>query len=139
MPPVVSAVAATLWGDLILGRTVFAGNWTVHLFINFIQPTPYSTVADFTECSWPGYSSFELQAFEWVPAQSTSPTPTWAYPLLTWVFDPSNQPQQTVFGYWVEQAGQLMYAEAFAAPFPIPPEGGQVPINLYWTDEQCAE
>jgi hypothetical protein len=139
MAVVVTAWAATQWAQQIIGQLAWPGNWSVHLFVNFYHPTPFSDVSDFKECSWPGYSPFAINSGSWVNTSGFQPVSVWAYPLLTWVFDPSGQTPQTVFGYWVEAGGHVLYAEAFAAPFPIPPEGGEVPINLYWTDEQCAE
>jgi hypothetical protein len=139
MPPVVTWAATEIWGYMILGTRGFGSRWMVHLFVNFYQPTAYDTTGNYTECTWPGYSPFQLDPFEWVNTSGQNPVAQWAYPLLKWEFDPSGQAQQTVFGYYIEQDSILLYAEAFSAPFPIPPEGGQVPINLFWTDEQCAE
>lgn len=139
MPPVVNVAAVQIWGGMILGQRGFGpGNWNVHLFVNFHLPVDDDTVGQYTECTWPGYSPFELNPFEWVFETPRGAVAVWAYPLLTWVFDAAVGPQQTAFGYYVEQNGVLLYAEAFTAPFPIPAAGGTIPIQLFFTDEQCA-
>lgn len=136
MPPTITTQGADYYAQVILGQRA-ADTYQVLLFVNFHLPSVNDTLAQYTECTWPGYSRFTLKSSEWT-GLATSGLATYQYPLLTWVLDASAHVQQTVFGYAVlTESGTLLYAEAFSAPFPIPPEGGQIPIQLFWADEQC--
>jgi hypothetical protein len=138
MGPVITRQALARFGNLAMGRDTFQTNWIIHLFVNFHVPTYLDLVSDYVECTWPGYAPLVLFPLSWEVISSSGDFAEYQYPLLTWNLDASGQGGQTVFGYYVEQGGLLLYAEMFPAPFPIPPDGGQIPIQLYFTDEQCA-
>jgi hypothetical protein len=136
MAVVLTYAGLQAWAQAILS-SAFLDNWSVRLFVNLRSPLPQDNLALYTQCSWPGYSDFTLNFLEWVAAPTNTGSP-WSYPLITFNFDASNQPQQTVFGYVVYSVtGLLLYAEAFSAPFPIPPAGGSIPLQLFWSDQQC--
>lgn len=136
MSVVLANVGLQEWAENILGQKA-ASAWLVRLWINFYTPTPNDVLATYTACSWPGYSDFGINPSQWVPSGSGSQSP-WTYPLITFTFDPSGQPQQTVFGYLVYNGlGTLLYSEAFSAPYPISPQGGSLPLQLFWQDKQC--
>jgi hypothetical protein len=136
MAVVLTYQGLNVWAQEILA-SVAVGVWTVRLFVNLRTPLPQDVLGLYTPCTWPGYSDFQVNPSEWVASNTNTGSP-WSYPLITFNFDPSGQPQQTVFGYVVfSPAGLLLYAEAFSAPFPIPPGGGSIPLQLYWTDQQC--
>lgn len=100
-------------------------------------PTTEDGLGQYTICSWPGYGGQLIQSSSW-KGGAVLGVAHYTYPLLTFNFDPSGQAQQTIFGYLVHDGnGGLLYAEAFPAPFPIPPEGGKVPMILNWADQQC--
>lgn len=138
MAVVVNVAAIQIWAGTLLGQRPFGLNWFVHLFVNFYMPTAFDTEGNYVECTWPGYTPFEINPQEWSLLDVREPVGIWQYPLLTWIFDPAAGMQQTVFGYWVEQNSVVLYSEAFTAPFPISPNGGQIPIQLFFTDEQCS-
>jgi hypothetical protein len=124
--------------DLLFGTETYYA-WTVRLFVNVRAPTPADTLANYTACSLPGYSDFNLDGSQWAGGIVSPGVALFTYPQLTWVFDPYTSAQQTIFGYVVFGNGKVMYAELFPAPFPIPPAGGQLPLILTWTTEQCAQ
>jgi hypothetical protein len=136
MAVVVNYQALSYWAQNILGQAN-ARQWTVRLFVNLHTPLPQDALTQYLPCTWPGYSDFLLNPTEWSPAQTSSGSP-WTYPLITFNFDAASIAQQTVFGYVVfDGGGVIMYAEAFSAPFPISSQGGSIPIQLFWTDQQC--
>lgn len=115
-------------------------NLLVLLFVNYRTPTVNDTYYNYTECAWPGYSPVLLLTAQW-QGSAVNGVASYEYPLITFNFDAaSGQPPETVYGYLVVSDDyQLLYLEAFAAPFPIPPEGGQIPLIMTWVDEQCTD
>jgi hypothetical protein len=135
---VITTEGANYYAQVILNIRE-AADLDVLLFVNDWTPTAEDTTGNYTECTWPGYSLFSLTASEWTGGAAGG-VANYSYPLLTFNFDPSGQVQQSIFGYYVvADTGELLYAEKFGAPFPIPPEGGSIPLLLFWTDEQCKE
>lgn len=133
---VITTQGVCWFGQVLLGQAGFA-TWIVHLYVNLWTPTTEDTIATYRECTWPGYSAVTLEPVQWV-GTCVRGVATFNYPLITFNFDPAPNPQQTIFGYYVTtSSGVLLYAEAFSAPFPIPPDGGEIPLLLVWTDEQC--
>jgi hypothetical protein len=136
MAAVVTTFAADYWAQVLLGRKP-APTYIVQLYVNLRIPTTEDTVGNYTLCTWPGYSGVILQPGQW-SGGAVLAVATYTYPLVTFNFDASGAAQQTIFGYIViDQAGNLYWAEAFPAPFPIPPGGGSVPLILNWADQQC--
>lgn len=136
MAVVVTTTGADYYARVILG-IIGVQQYQVLLYVNLRSPAVNDTLANYTQCTWPGYSPIVLIPAEWT-GSTTNGVATYQYPLVTWAFDPSNQAQQTVYGYLViDQGGDLLYAEQFAAPYPISPQGGTLPLILQWTDEQC--
>lgn len=122
---------------LLFGQEAYYA-WSLRLFVNMRVPTPTDTLANYTACTIPGYSDFGLDGNQWTGGISVPGVALFTYPLLTWNFDPYGG-GQTIFGYVVFGGGnKVMYAELFPAPFPVPPEGGQLPLILTFTTEQCA-
>ena len=138
MAVVVTTFGADYYARVILGIEPVQG-YSVHLWVNFRTPQVNDSWPIYTECTWPGYSPFSLNPAEWTGGAQNG-VATYSYPLLTFNFDASDDPQQTIYGYAVLSSdGTLLYLESFSAPFPIPPEGGSIPMVLHWTDEQCTD
>lgn len=121
---------------LLFGQEAYYA-WVVRLYVNIRAPGVADNLAQYVACSIPGYSDFNLDGSQWTGSISTPGVAVFTYPQITWTFDPYVTAQQTVFGYVVYGIGKVMYAELFPAPFPIPPSGGQLPLILTWTSEQC--
>lgn len=138
MSVVVTTYGALFWMEVMLG-IVPQQIYQVILFINNITPSWGTELLQLTECTWPGYQRVTLDADFW-SLQALNGVAQAEYPTLTYVFDPAAQAQQTIFGYAVIGASgqQVLYLEAFPAPYPIPPAGGQLPLSLIFVDEQCS-
>lgn len=134
---VVTSQGAQWFGNLMLGINVYA-QMRIRLFTNLHLPTCEDTLLNYTELVWNGYSGLILSPNTWNLDAVGSCASEYSYPLLTWVLQPGGGAPQTVFGYYVSNlTGLVLWAEAFAAPFPIPPEGGNIPINLFFSDKDC--
>lgn len=123
-------------GSLVLGQ----GSWQpmqVLLFTNFTSLSPATILANLVECTAPGYSRFVINPGGWTSTLPANPA-LFQYPTLTWVFDGPGAPPQVIFGYAVLLSNVVVaWAENFPAPFPIPPEGGELPLTLFFSDKQC--
>ena len=138
MSVVVNQYLINLTAKVILQIGSNPGNWTYHLFVNLYSPTQQDVVANFVECTLPGYSPFSIVPARWTGGLQPGVIASYQYPQLTWVFDAYTTAQQTIFGYWVQDgAGNVVFAELFPAPFPVPPQGGELPLIPTWTDKQC--
>jgi hypothetical protein len=137
MSVVVNNALAIHAAKLLFGTDSYQ-SWIVDLYVNIYSPTPVDTLAQYVLCTLPGYSAFGLNGGQWAGGIVSPGVAQFTYPLITFNFDAYGTPQQTVFGYVVSMSGLVLYAELFPAPFPVPPAGGQLPLILTWTDEQCA-
>jgi hypothetical protein len=124
--------------EAVIGQIAFQGAWLVSLYVNYWPPTTGDTIVRYQECTWPGYSAQKLQPQNWTVQIADPGVRKATYPLVTFNFDASGQAQQTIFGYYVSDGnGNVYLAELFPAPYPIPPQGGSLPLMLTWTQEQC--
>jgi hypothetical protein len=140
MAVVVNQYLLKLSGELLLSLSSNPGSWQYHLYVNLYAPTYQDTTASYVECSLPGYSPLALIPSEWVGPELVGPVAQWQYPTITWVFDPYVTAQQTIFGYYVTDAtGGVVFSELFPAPYPVPPSGGELPVQPFWTNEQCPQ
>jgi hypothetical protein len=138
MSVVLNQYCMNLTAQLILQLGTNPGHWSYHLFVNLYNPTPQDTPLNYIECTLPGYSPFNILPANWTGGIQPGPLAKYQYPQLTWVFDPYSTAQQTIFGYWVQdQTANVIFSELFPAPFPVPPQGGELPLIPTWTDEQC--
>ena len=138
MSVVVNQYLDNLAARVLLGLAGNPGGWSIHLYVNLYAPTPQDTVSSYVECTLPGYSFVTFQSSQWSGGISPGPIAVYTYPQITWTFDPYQSAQQTVFGYWVQDSsGSVLYAELFPAPFPVPPQGGELPMRPTFSTEQC--
>jgi hypothetical protein len=136
MAVVVSSHLVYQINRLLFGQTT-AVSWYVDLFTNVLVPTCLSQLGDFDLCTLPGYSRFALNGLVWAPVdQPNACVAEYQYPTITFNFDPYAG-GVTIFGYVVSDGTQLNYSELFPAPYPIPPAGGELPLMLLFTAEQC--
>jgi hypothetical protein len=109
----------------------------VHLYVNDHAPQPNDSQAQYTDCTWPGYDSYRPFPSDWV-GSSNNGVSYYQTPQITFLFDPSTEPQQTIYGYYVFGFPTVMYyGELFPVPYPIPPTGGNLSMILLWAMEQC--
>lgn len=117
--------------------TAIGGGATVHLYSNNYTPTPLSTVTNFTEADFTGYSAFTLTGGAAVTWQSQGAAVSWTIPQAVFNTASPYTVTQTVYGYYVMSAGMSPYllgAEQFPAPVTMVGAGDQViisvPINI---------
>jgi hypothetical protein len=111
--------------------------WTVDLYVNLVAPLPSSPLSSFVLCSLSGYSAFQISGSQWAGGLQSQGVVFYQQPLMTFNFNAYASAQQTIFGYVVHNGSTVLYAELFPAPFPVPSNGGSLPLLLTWSDEQC--
>jgi len=135
---VVNQYLSELTGNLVLSLGNNPGGWEYHLYVNLYSPSPLDSAASYLECTIPGYGPIGIVPAEWTGPALSGAIAQWVYPKITWTFDAYTSSQQTIFGYYVTDAsGKVLFSELFPAPFPVPPQGGSLPLIPYWTNEQC--
>lgn len=110
------------------------------LFVNNIIITDCTNViSDFTQCSAPGYAGVDLVPGNWVGA-ITSCVEDDVYPTITYTLTGPGAPPQTIYGHYLidTAAGDLWWSATWGTPFAIPGGGGQVKVNLNWSDMRCS-
>jgi hypothetical protein len=114
-----------------------AATWYVDLYVNLHAPNPGDPLSLYSICSLPGYAQVALNGADWKGGLSGPGVVFYQQPQITWNLGPYSGPQQTIYGYVVSDGGEVLYAELFPAPFPVPNTGGELPLLLTWQDEQC--
>jgi hypothetical protein len=101
---------------------------TVHLFNNNVAPSPQSVVGSFTETAFSGYAAATPTIGSPV---NTSPNCVAAIGPCTFTAVAATPfVPDTIYGYFVESAGTLIAAEAFATPAQITAPGDFVDIQV---------
>jgi hypothetical protein len=121
---------------LLFGQTTYVP-WFVDLFTNVLVPNCLTDLSAYDICDLPGYSTFALNGNSWsIVGQPNECIAEYQYPQITYNFD-AYAGGVTIFGYVVSDGTNVLYSELFPAPYPIPPAGGELPLVLLFTAEQC--
>jgi len=99
-------------------------DWSCHLFQNDYTPIPGSDISNYTECTFPGYSSAVIPVADWgtvtVSAHVASSTLSSE---LEFTADSSGFSSQSVYGYYVlDSADVYKYGERFSDTRTIHPD-----------------
>jgi hypothetical protein len=108
-----------------------------HLYVNNLTPTYDTTLADFTEASFPGYETTE--ATGWTPAVWIEPFAVTYADGIKWVLSESIPPVK-VYGYYVTsgEAGHLCWCELREdGPITLQTMGDSVTLTPNLTLCQC--
>lgn len=105
----------------IVNELIGAGNFldaaVIHLYKNDYTPGPATVVGDFTEADFTGYAASAIVVWGTVLTDPSNVAYV-AGDAKTFASTGSAVPN-TIYGYWAQGAGGLMYAERFDAPIPI--------------------
>jgi hypothetical protein len=108
----------------ILGTTM-----SVHLYNNNYLPTNQSTIADFTETAFTGYSAVTVIGTAAVAWQSQGAAVMWTSPQAVFSTASPYTVMDTIYGYYIESGtspNYLIGAERFSAPIAMGAAGNQI-------------
>jgi len=98
-------------------------NLVVHIFQNNITPGDNTTLADFTEASFIGYSATSLASLDFDATSGTEDSPAVAtYNEVISFTSTANQEPQNCYGYYIvgQTSGALRWCERFTdAPYNV--------------------
>lgn len=84
---------------------------TLHLYRNDVTPTDSTTLADLTECTYPGYAALVLSGANWaISTTGGTTTATYAEQAFPCTADTA---AQSVYGYYLTQGATVVWVERF--------------------------
>lgn len=118
-----------------LGIIALRVNFFLRLFTNNITPAESDVLSMYTECTLPGYSYEEMLPGNWT-LHAHPREATYVYQTVTFTFT-ANAGGVSLYGFYLTNAdgGVLIWAEAFPSPAPVPSLGGDVDVQVPWTDK----
>lgn len=130
----------TIEGDRLavgffLGTYSTPGTYYLRLFTNNHTPTDTDTsLGTYTEATAAGYAGVALNPANWTHVESGGTGSTWEYPTVTWIFTAG----ETIYGYWIDNASDVMWAElAPGGPIVVPSGGGVVQLTPSLLGHTC--
>ena len=132
---VLTVVGARYLLSVQLGIISLRVNSFLRLFTNNITPQESDVLSMYTECTLPGYHYVEMLPRNWT-LNTAIREATYAYATATFTFT-ANGGGVTLYGYMLTNAdgGVLLWAEAFPNPVPVPAMGGDIDVQVIWTDK----
>jgi len=108
---------------LFLGSYIGESNWSVHLYKNDYTPVPGSSLSDYDEADFDGYSAQALNPSDWPDPSVTDHVAIASYPdPMVFTADAGAWSPQLVYGYWIEDAdSEYLWGERFDNPREIHP------------------
>ena len=104
----------------------------LRLFGNPINPTPATLATDFSESTFAGYAPFSLDgAFGAILSAGTG-VYQMASPVLT--FTATAPAVQSVYGWFITSAVNLLYSASFATPYAIF-TATQIPVQIFLQEQ----
>lgn len=140
MPAVLSDSLIDFAAKAVLGNSPTPPNLYLGLFVNNITPTAGNVLADFTECSAPGYARVSLTPGNWT-GSTTLGVADYLYPTITFAITGPGTPGQTVYGHFVldPSASVWWWAQVWTTAWVIPATVTSNPtVTLEWKDTQCS-
>ena len=104
-------------------------NLVLELYQNNITPASTDVLADYTASTFTGYSAVTMTSDSWTVTAATSGAPATATQTAATTFSCSATTSESVYGYFVYQAGAtvMMWAELFSdGPYTIANSGDKV-------------
>lgn len=123
----------------VLGKTVTTPSLTLGLYVNNYTPTSESLLANFTECTAPGYARIALPQSGWT-GSTVLGVATYTYTTVTFSLSGPGSPAQTIYGHFILDltSNKVWWAQLWTTPYVIPGAPTSQPsITPQWQMQMC--